>query len=459
MRLGLASRIALLTATVVALTAIGASVVGISQTSREINDDIDRFLRNRTAEILDGIRDRPDGRNGRGDGPDEQQLTGATDNDAEVQTVDRDGNILASAGKELPVGRRDLDLAKEPGRQIIRTVKVGGADYRVATTHVDGGGALQVGRSLRSTNDLLASIRNRLLLIGLSVAAIAGLLGWLFASRAMRPLASLTKSVETVAQTQDLSTRVGNGRHDEVGRLARGFDDMLGALSKSQEQQRRLVQDAAHEFRTPLTSVNANIDLLAHAKDLDPETRTEVIGGVRAELRQLNTLFTEIIELATDEHDRASHQPVNLMSIAEAAAVRQRARTSNPIEVLGAAGFVMGDPVGLERAIANLISNAVKYSPTSAPVTITIDGGQVLVTDQGPGIPEADQRQIFERFYRSDAARAQPGSGLGLAIVDKIVTDHGGSTLVDSTVGQGATVGFTLPTPDTDAPSPKPIGT
>lgn len=447
MRLGLATRIALLTAAVVALTAIGASAVGISQTSREVNDDVDRFLRNRTSEIIDGLRDRPgDKDEGRGSGRNDRDRTTATDNDAEVQAIDIDGAILAAAGIQLPVQQRDIDLASRPGPQVIRTVTIDGDEYRMATTHIEGGGALQVARSLDSTKSLLASIRSGLLTIGLGVALVAGLLGWWLADRAMRPLATLTESVENVAATQDLSTRVGSDRHDEVGRLSRGFDDMLGALSKSREQQHRLVQDAAHEFRTPLTSVNANVDLLAHATNLDPQTRGEIIEGVRSELRQLNTLFNEIIELATDEHDRESHREVDLLAVAESAAERQRLRTANPIEVVGSPSIVVGDATGLTRAVSNLVSNAVKYGPPAGPVTILVANGALQVSDQGQGIPEAEHEKIFERFYRSDDSRAQPGSGLGLAIVDKIVSDHGGQTTVESADGNGATVGFVLPT-------------
>ncbi len=446
-----------MTAAAVVIAALGASLVGYAQTNRQVNRDVDRFLTDRTEEILDGLRERP----GRPDDDDDRQRrnNSATDNDAEVQTISDTGEILASIGVVLPIDERDLRLAEREGPQLLRTVEIDSTMYRMATTHVNGGGALQVARSLKSTNSLLASIRNQVVVIGLLVAAVAGFLGWLFARHAMRPLSTLATSVERVAETQDLSTRVGNDSHDEVGRLSRGFDDMMSALSTSRDQQHRLVQDAAHELRTPLTSVSANIELLAHAKDLDADTRNEMIAGVRSELRQLNTLFTEIVELATDSHDRALDREVDLRRLAEDVAGQQRARTSNPITIEGASSKVLGDPPGLQRAIANLVSNAVKYSPESAPVVVRVGERTISVTDEGAGIPESEHERIFERFYRSDAARSQPGSGLGLAIVKKIVTDHGGTTFVESSPNTGATVGFRLPAPtgiahaDTSSPT------
>ena len=221
---------------------------------------------------------------------------------------------------------------------------------------------------------------------------------------------------------------------------------MLSALAGSREQQHRLVQDAAHELRTPLTSVNANIDLLMRAPDLPNEEREEILTRVRGELRQLGTLFTEVIELATDRQQTAIHQPVNLVEVANEAIEELSRRADNPVTIESTRSVVNGDFKALHRAVSNLLGNAVKYSPPSSPILVTIGEGSVAVADQGPGIPLDDRDRIFDRFHRLEHSRPMPGSGLGLAIVAKVVADHGGETFVeDAKPGPGSVVGFTLP--------------
>lgn len=444
-RSSLAARLAVAFAALVFLTVVLTTFVAIVSTTRQVGDDTDRFLRERSTEIADGVRSGPDrGGNRRGD----RGLLLAADADSIVQAIGPAGRVLGSTDVELPISRNDLELAAKGGRSDLRTVEIDGVRYRMITVAVDRGGAVQVARSLEDSSILIRLIRNRLLLVSVPLAIIGAALGWLLARRSLLPLRDLSASAERVAATRDLSTPIGvEGRDDEIGRLAASFDDMLGALADSRDQQQQLIQDAAHELRTPLTSVTANVDLLSVAPDLPVDDRTEILAGIKGELRQLSKLFTEIIELATDDRESAPHVELDLLDVAHEAVADEQRRSSNPIKITGEPTKVSGDREALRRALGNIIGNAVKYGPADAPIDVRVSSGTVAVADRGPGIPESERTKIFGRFYRSDAARAEPGSGLGLAIVAKIVEAHGGQTFVESAdPGPGAIVGFTLPT-------------
>ena len=454
-RPGLAGRLAVILAALVAGTALVASTVSLVATDARVRADIDRFLTQRADEIAGGTRQRPrapgDGRD-RGPAIDLRGLVGdLADADTSVQILSRDGSVELSIGTGLPVDATDLRLAGGPG-SVLRTVPVDGRDHRLVTRHLDGGGAVQVAQDLAPTNELLASIRRRSILLGLVLSAVAAAIGWLVARRATRPLRALADSVERVAGTGDPATPTGLvaadlDRTDEIGRLARRFDGMLSALARSRDQQRQLVQDAAHELRTPLTSINANVDLLARAPDLDEETRRSMLESIRSELGELNGLFTEIVELATDARDTPPHRPCDLRAVTDAAVAAFRTRSDRPVTVDGDPSPVLGDPAALGRAIGNLLSNAEKYSPAGSAITVRVGRGTVTVVDRGAGIAAEDADRVFDRFYRSDTARSQPGSGLGLAIVAKVVGDHGGTPFIRPGSGAdgGTEAGFTLP--------------
>ena len=485
MRWGLAARLALVMACLVAATSLLTTAAGVVSATGEINSDLDRFLRERADEIVSGQRigtrdsDGRDGRRGRGqnndngnddngddddrandDGGDVEAeiddgaLLSAVDADAIVQTLDENGEVISAVGGTLPVDRTDIELAESPGSTVIRTVSSGQVEYRLITIHIESGGAIQVARDLKGTNDLLGGIRNRMVIIGLVLSVLAAFAGWSLARSTTNPLRRLTESVEAVAETGDLSLSVGSERTDEIGRLADEFDRMLQALHVSQEQQRRLVQDAAHELRTPLTSIHANIEFLSRAPDLDSGARDELLVSVRSELHQLSALFTEIIELATDARDTQAHHELDLARVVEAAVRAFEARSATPVALQISPTTVMGDPAGLERAVANLLGNADKYGPEGESIVVTVADGTVQVTDRGPGIPAEERERVFDRFYRSDAARSQPGSGLGLAIVKKIVEDHGGRPWINDAPGGGTAAGFTLPVAHEPVPPP-----
>jgi two-component system sensor histidine kinase MprB len=460
---------------VVILAAVVAGAVGLASlgsyvaTRNELRDEIDSFLVRRANELLQGQRDtpqqrpggRPDGggdgdgqggQDGQGDGVDQEDAEPNLpfEPDAISQLIAADGTIEAISGTvELPVDAEDVEIAGsgDPGRPRVRTATVDGVDHRVVTVAQQGGGALQVARSLAETEDVLDGLARRLALIAGAGIVVAAAIGWLVARQTTAPLRRLSTAAHRVAATQDLTEPVPVGRQDEVGSLARSFNTMLDALDTSRRQQHQLVLDAGHELRTPLTSLRTAIELLQRGESLPPEERARLLDRAEVELVELTNLVTEVIELATET--RAADEPeqeVDLGTLVEDAAEASRRRTGRVIQVRAeGAATLTGRPGQLERVVRNLLANAHKFSPDGEPVSVIAEGGRVTVIDRGPGIPPADREHVFDRFARTDQARTMPGSGLGLAIVRQVVEEHSGTVFVGDAPDGGAEVGFELP--------------
>jgi two-component system sensor histidine kinase MprB len=220
---------------------------------------------------------------------------------------------------------------------------------------------------------------------------------------------------------------------------------MLGALRTSREQQRRLVQDAGHELRTPLTSMRANVEFLQRADDLPADQRREVLAGVQSEIAELGVLVDEVVVLATDDLTvEAPMTDVDLAEIATDAVATFRRRTDRTVSLTVEPTPLRGNVALLDRAIANLLGNAHKFSPADRSIEVVLSDRWIMVRDHGDGIDPADAERIFDRFHRADDARAKPGSGLGLAIVRHVAEQHGGTTRAANAAGGGAEIGFSV---------------
>jgi two-component system sensor histidine kinase MprB len=376
---------------------------------------------------------------------------------AQVVGVDGTVHVCIAGAPKLPVSGSDRTIARTDGKPRLRTVTVEGTSYRVLTIAWVDGGALQTARSLEETEDVLRSLRLRLLVLSLIGIAAAAILGWVFARRLVRPIERLRDTAERIARTQDLEAPIPETGGGEVGSLATSFSTMVDALAVSKRQQQQLVTDASHELRTPLTSLRTNAELLDRPDALNPAQQQRAVQGIRLEVNELTDLVSELVELATDRADDERPEAVPLRARAYVVAERARRRTGRVITVTaeGAPGTVLVGPHMAERALTNLVDNAVKYSPGA--IAIVIDGRRVEVRDQGPGFAAEDQAHVFDRFYRSAEARTEPGSGLGLAIVQQIVTRHDGTVWATNRPGGGAAVGFELPSAPatlTAAPAP-----
>jgi two-component system sensor histidine kinase MprB len=434
-------RLALLVGASVAVAVALAALVAHVAVASSLRGEIDDFLAERArSSILQVVR--PEqlglGRRPRADAVFQTP-------DAVVQLLDRGGEVTASleGAPDLPVGDVDRAAVGPDGVPVVRTVEVDGVEYRMRTEPLPFG-AVQIARDLTETNAAIRQVDRRLVAVGLVGTAVAALVGWAVATRIVGPVRRLAHGAEHVATTHDLRTPVPVERDDEVGTLAESFNAMLAALALSEDQQRRLVQDAGHELRTPLTSVRTNVEVLRRSWDrLDDEQRTRILADVDAEVTELSALVAEVVDLAsgTGSGD-APLADVDLAELADRVAARSRRRGAT-IEVTARGDTtVRGREGDLERAVANVVANALKFGPAAGPVEVVVDGPSVVVHDHGPGIPPGERDRVFDRFHRAAAARGTPGSGLGLAIVAQVAADHGGRAWAGEATGGGAAVGF-----------------
>ncbi len=334
----------------------------------------------------------------------------------------------------------EADLAT-PGMTTQRWY-VEGVPHRLCITVLDDGSAIYVARSLAEAESTLRSVRRRLIMVLLPVIVLSGLLGWFGARRLARPLEGLAASADHVTRTGQLDVDFQTEAPGEVGTVARSIGSMLDSLSHSRHQQQRLVADAGHELRTPLTALRVNAELLASGRLSEADAR-QAASAIVAETGELSALAGELVELASVAADVEQRSMIDLGEIAERVAANARRRYRTDISVDGRAAPMLGHGGQIERAISNLVDNAVKFAPVDAPIAIRVDSTSVAVVDHGPGIDEHDLGLLFGRFYRSPEARSLPGSGLGLAIVDKVARDHGGRPFARNHAN-GATVGFTM---------------
>jgi signal transduction histidine kinase len=328
--------------------------------------------------------------------------------------------------------------------------------YRIYTTQFPGNRGVLVRVALpvsaaASTQTALGWLLVALVPAGAIGAAVVARLA---AGRVLRPVGRLTETVERIRATGDLSAPIETPGRDEISRLGQAFAAMTAALDESAGAQRRLVADASHELRTPLTSLTTNLELLAERPD-DPSAPA-LVAAALAEAGELRVLINDLVELARDGRASFHVEDVRLDLAAERVAARAAARAPEVrCELDCRPTLVHGDPDALERAIGNLVDNALKWSPPDGRIRISTAAGTVEVTDYGPGIPADDLPYIFDRFYRSAQARALPGSGLGLAIVRRVADMHHG-TVEAIPRQQGVTFRISMPEIIVDEPAPEP---
>jgi two-component system sensor histidine kinase MprB len=358
------------------------------------------------------------------------------------QVVRSDGT-----GSGLPVTAATRDVASGRHRAFFSDATVGRTHVRMLTERAQLPGAVwQVALPLTEVDSTLAHLRLVLALVSLGGIALAAGLGLIVSRAALIPVSRLTGAAERVARTQDLGHRIKSGGEDELGRLAASFNTMLAGLERSRLAQRQLVSDASHELRTPLTSVQVNLDALAVGDRLAPGERARVVAAAQAQLRELTVLVGDLVDLSKTEVEEIEVEELRL-DLAAAGAVT-RARLHAPecrFELDAEPCLVRAAPARLDRAIANLLDNAVKWGPPAGPVEVRVRRGRLDVRDHGLGIAVVDLPRVFDRFYRAAAARARPGSGLGLAIVRQVAETHGGAVHAANDPDGGARLTLELP--------------
>jgi two-component system sensor histidine kinase MprB len=358
-------------------------------------------------------------------------------------------------GAAIPIGAADWQVVHGQRTSVLHTVE----DQRIYTTRTSTGWTLVVAQRMAATNTVLNRLAWMLFVVGGGGVALAAIAGTTIGRTGLRPIARLTAATERVARTDDLTPIPVTG-NDELARLTESFNVMLHALAESRDQQSRLVADAGHELRTPLTSLRTNMELLIASSSpgaprLPENDMAELRSDVMAQLEELSTLVGDLVDLAREDSPRVdtvapSLEQVDLGEVTERALERVRRRRAG-VDFVASLGpwFVYGHEAALQRAVLNVLDNAAKWSPEGAQVFVEMRQVDSLleltVDDAGPGIPESERELVFERFYRTTAARSMPGSGLGLAIVRQVVGKHAGTIGIETSARGGALVRIVLP--------------
>ena len=362
-----------------------------------------------------------------------------------VQVVDRDGRLVARSSaigaRLLPLGP-DARAAIDDGRTRYGELQLGDEHLRALTAPLAdsggpaAGGAVIVAASTAQLDENLEDVRRLVIAAAILAAVLGGLAALLLTRRALEPLPRLSRAAEAIGRTGDPERRLPvPATGDELTRLAGTLNDMLGALERAREAERRFVADASHELRTPLTALRGNAAYAArHGAD------AEVLAELERDADRLARLLDDLLVLAREDTAPPPRERVRLDELA------RRVAGNDPRVALEAPGpvTVVGDEAALERALVNLVENARVHGPAGGRIAVraAVEGERAVlsVTDDGLGIAEGERALAFDRFWRGAGTSDRPGSGLGLAIVRGTAERHGGRIAID-----GATVALDLP--------------
>lgn len=335
---------------------------------------------------------------------------------------------------------------------------------------------VQVAEPLRPVNMTLRTLKRNIIWGSVFSTLMLACGAWLVGDAAMRPLAKMSSTARSVGRTGDLSKRLTPPKtRDEAQHLAETFNEMLSRLEETFNAQRRFVADASHELRTPLTALRANADIMLRQIESGIYDRDDLIEGltdVRDEVDRMTRLVQHLLTLArADVGWKPEFETIDLVDVARdaarvAAPLVRGQRFESEMPPPGPDGLapdvdVRGNADQLRQLILILLDNAFTYAPAGSDVTLAVrlEGNEAILSvhDTGPGIAPDHLRRIFERFFRTDDARARSsgGTGLGLAIARWIVTVHNGQINADSSPGTGTTFEVRLPLLPPDAREPR----
>ncbi len=420
-------RLALFIGVLIAVAVLAQGAVGYKRFERLGLEEIDRVLRDYMVNIgrfsLDGRQDRRFGSHDDNPGPPSRNLEVA--NQTLRGRLWQANTLVRSFGEAFPA---DLTVLKA-GFQTV-------GEWRVASLVLPQGMRLEAMVNLK---DQLKGVRNYLQTLLLTVPLFAGLgalAAWLFSAAALQPLEVMIHATRHVAESGDLSQRVPqrNGK-GELERLSQTFNQMLEKLEGFREREVGFTRTAAHEFRTPLTAMRAQLE----AQKQGWATADEALNTAREQVERMTKLSQALLMLARE--GRAELSELDL------AALAKKVATERGADYLGLSTLeVQGNAILLERALDNLLENAIKHAPNSS-VTVRLEKDKSVclsVTDTGTGIKPEALARAKEAFYRAPGTKAY-GSGLGLAVVERIADAHGGTMKLENVVPHGLKVMLELP--------------
>ncbi len=385
-----------------------------------------------------------------------------------VQVYDQGGALVVDSGSPDTLdaetvlggfdgpghGHRDRDELPDPlGNGLFGTGGGGSRSGRTLTMDMGSGAYVKLSEGPASGRDALMSAVVGWIVAAALAVALAALAGWLIARRIARPVVALTEASDRMA-AGDLGARAPVAGGDEVGRLGESFNGMAARVETTVTSLRRFVADAAHEIGTPLTALQADLELAERKAQSDDERR--LVGRALDQTARLAGLSNNLLQLSRLEagEPAGEAQSSDLVAVARELAdgVASRAEQAGVELELDVDAGPLPVPLGqtrLQTVLANLLDNAVKFTPEGGAVrlAVTREGGEAVATvaDTGVGIPADEQRAIFERFHRARNVSAYPGNGLGLAIVKAAVEQAGGTVSFSSTEA-GTTFRVALPT-------------
>jgi two-component system OmpR family sensor kinase len=423
----------------------------------DLQADTDRALASRASQIAAGFNK---GRDAEFPKLSDASLRGLPHTESVSQLLSAQGTVLRYSGDPIASTRIApavvVSRVARTGSAQIETIVLKAEKFRILVVRLpDVSRLVVVGISTETTDAAVERLVLVMLLTGpiVLIATAAG--GWFLASRALGPVARMTRTAAGIG-INDLGARVpvkpGN---DEVTALGNTLNSMLERLDEGVRHNRRLIADASHELQTPLAVMRTELDVTLASADLPPEA-VEVLESVREETDRLTRIVRNLLTLARFDEGtlRLLRAPTDLHTVAQesANALSTLAREQNvSIGVGGGEALVNADPEYLRMVVSNLLENAIKYSGPGASVALDsrVEGTDAVlsVADTGPGIAPSSASRIFDRFFRADRSRtkASGGSGLGLAISLEIVEAHQGHIDLDTEVGVGSTFTVRIP--------------
>jgi len=410
-----------------------------------------------TSTIDDALQVRADGLEATlADTPVEPTLPNRADGDAVIQIIGVDGTVL-SATDNVSGEAAIVEPRTTPGDRL-RTITVppiDAATFRVLTRTIDteqGPATLAVATRFDAITQSLTALTRSLAVAIPLLALFVGIISRIVIGRALRPVEAIRREVETIASA-NLDRRVPTGRSDsELGRLATTMNGMLARIERGHHRQQQFVADASHELRSPFTRMRGHLEV-DQRTDADSTQLMDTHTKILDDLTHLEALVDDLLVLA--RHDEAAplarNEPVDLDDIvlADISTRRPTSRVSfDTTQVSGAQ--VIGDPKQLARAIRNVLDNAERHAEATVEIHVsepTPTSAQVIIHDDGPGIPTDMHDTVFERFRQADSARSptRAGTGLGLAITRAIIERHHGTITFDLETTRGARLILTLP--------------
>jgi signal transduction histidine kinase len=340
-----------------------------------------------------------------------------------------------------------------------REISIAGRPFLVEDRYVKEGGSSAVIHVAEPIDTLQKTFSRALraiaITLGAAVVAVV-IFSIVLASQATTPINQLSDAMREIG-SEGLDRRLGwrQRRRDEIGKLAESFDDLLQRLAEAFARERQFISDASHELKTPLTSINANAQMLLRWGDRDPSVLRESLETIAGESAQLAAMVNGMLTLAkADRGDDIPKEPTSLAQIASDVVRGAEPRAAEKHLSLAfahsATPTVYGEPGLLRQLVSNLVDNAIKFTEKGGvDVRVGADEGRawVEVSDSGPGIPPEELPHVFDRFYRADKARSRtvPGTGLGLAIVRSIARVHSGEVAAGPSPSGGALFRVTLP--------------